>query len=147
MKPINGSAQLRKGRVSHKGYVYHVTLTLENRNPVFLDFFKAQYLKRCLVNSDEQGFTETYCFCIMPDHLHWLFQLNLESLPRVISRVKSEYSRSTKTKVWQDGYHDHAVRSDESLINIARYIVSNPLRANLVSKVRNYPHWDSIWLK
>jgi putative transposase len=147
MKPINGSAALRKGRVSQKGYLYHITLPVENREFVFLDFSKAQLLKRCLKNSDDNGHTETYSFCIMPDHLHWMFQLKSASLSKVIAKVKSEYSRFTRTKIWQDGYHDHAIRSDESLINIARYIVRNPLRAGLVSKVGDYPHWDSIWLK
>lgn len=146
MKPINGSAALRKGRVSQKGYVYHITLPVENREVVFLDFSNAQLLKQCLKNSDDNGRTETYCFCIMPDHLHWMFQLRSENLSKVVARIKSEYSRLTKTKVWQDGYHDHVIRTDESLINIARYIVSNPLRAGLVPKVGEYLHWDSIWL-
>ena len=147
MKPINGSAALRKGRISQKGYLYHVTLPVENREFVFLDFSNAQLLKQCLKNSDDNGHTETYCFCIMPDHLHWMFQLKSASLSKVIAMVKSEYSRFTRTKIWQDGYHDHVIRSDESLINIARYIVRNPLRAGLVSKVGDYPHWDSSWLK
>jgi len=29
---------------------------------------------------------------------------------------------------------------------VARYIVANPLRAGLVESVRDYPHWDAIWL-
>jgi len=29
---------------------------------------------------------------------------------------------------------------------IARYIVANPLRAGLVSRVGDYPLWDACWL-
>lgn len=147
MKPDKGSNAIRKGRVSLENRVYHVTLPTLRRQDAFACFDKAQRLKHCIRNSDESGLTETLCFCIMPDHIHWLLKLTSASLSQVIARVKSQYSRDTATKIWQDGFHDHAIRSDESLINVARYIVANPLRAGLVSKVGNYPHWDSIWLK
>lgn len=47
---------------------------------------------------------------------------------------------------WQPAFHDHALRKDEDRINVARYIVANPLRAGLVERLGDYPHWDSIWL-
>ncbi|TXL18578.1 hypothetical protein BMR04_00075 [Methylococcaceae bacterium HT3] len=53
---------------------------------------------------------------------------------------------STNQGLWQDGYHDHAVRKEEDLLQIARYIIANPLRAGLVKKVADYPLWDAIWL-
>ena len=36
---------------------------------------------------------------------------------------------------------------DEDLKSIARYIVANPLRAELAQEIGEYPHWDSIWLE
>jgi len=48
--------------------------------------------------------------------------------------------------IWQDGYHDHALRAEESLEDVARYIVMNPVRAGLVKSVREYPLWDAKWL-
>jgi hypothetical protein len=29
---------------------------------------------------------------------------------------------------------------------VARYIVANPLRAGLVSRVGHYPFWNAVWL-
>ena len=147
MKPAHGSSNIRKGRVSLEGHVYHVTLPTQNRHKAFLPFRNAQLFKQCLRNSDLSSHTETLCFCIMPDHIHWLLKLTSDSISRVIARVKAEYSRKSGTKVWQDGFHDHTIRSDESLVNVAHYIVANPLRAGLVKEIGNYPHWDSIWLK
>ena len=69
------------------------------------------------------------------------------TLSRTVVRVKSDFSRKSKMKIWQDGFHDHAIRSDEALINVARYIVANPLRANLVRELGMYPYWDSVWLE
>jgi hypothetical protein len=48
--------------------------------------------------------------------------------------------------VWQSGFHDRALRHDEDLLDAARYIVANPLRAGLVKSLRMYSHWDACWL-
>jgi hypothetical protein len=47
--------------------------------------------------------------------------------------------------VWQPGYHDHALRREEDLVTVSRYLVANPLRAGLVAYIGNYPLWDAIW--
>jgi len=38
------------------------------------------------------------------------------------------------------------MRKEEDLQALARYIVANPLRAGLVKRVGDYPHWDAMWL-
>ena len=48
--------------------------------------------------------------------------------------------------VWQKGFHDRAVRQEDDLPAIARYVVANPVRAGLVTKTGTYPHWDAIWV-
>ncbi len=32
------------------------------------------------------------------------------------------------------------------MIDVARYIIANPLRAGLVGRVGDYPLWDAVWL-
>lgn len=49
--------------------------------------------------------------------------------------------------LWQANYYDHAVRQEEDLHKMARYMVANPLRANLVSHIGDYPLWDAVWLE
>ena len=147
MTVLKGSSDIRRGRKSLINAVYHATFTTKNRKFIFSDFEAANLLRRCLKNSDEKGCSNTLSFCIMPDHVHWLFVLTESTLSTTVARVKADFSREFKMKVWQDGFHDHAIRSDESLINVARYIVANPLRAGIVDKVADYPHWDSIWLE
>jgi len=53
--------------------------------------------------------------------------------------------RQANGEVWQEGFHDHALRREEDLQATARYIIGNPVRAGLVPSVRDYPHWDAIW--
>jgi len=89
---------------------------------------------------------------VMPDHFHWLIELKHASLSTVMQRTKSRAAMSigvaqgSPLKLWQKGYHDRAIRYDEDVVHAARYIVANPLRAGLVKRLGDYPHWDAIWL-
>ena len=83
----------------------------------------------------------------MPDHLHWLMQLgDIEALSQCVQRLKSMSTKALKSGLWQKGFHDRALRKEEDLPAIARYVVANPVRAGLVSRVGAYPHWDAIWV-
>lgn len=143
---LKGSAEIRKGRRSILNAVYHVTFATKNRHAVFNDFQMACTMRRSLKNSDDNKYSQTLAFCIMPDHVHWLFVLTTDSLSKTVARVKAEFSRNAEIKIWQDGFHDQGVRTDHSLINIARYIVANPIKAELVRQVSQYSHWDSAWV-
>jgi len=89
----------------------------------------------------------------MPDHVHWLLVLvDNTSLSNVVQVAKSYSAHKInkilgcKGKVWQAGFHDHAIRKEETLINVARYIVANPVRAGLCDRIGEYPHWDCVWI-
>lgn len=153
MKHIAHSHRLRIGRFSEVGQGYLLTTTTHNREPVFSDFIPARLAVRELRACDEAGLCQTLCFVLMPDHLHWLIQLRQGSLSFLMQRFKSCSARAVNcfyqmpgNKIWQAGYHDHAVRDDENVRAIARYIVDNPVRAGLVRRAGDYPHWDAIWL-
>jgi REP element-mobilizing transposase RayT len=102
---------------------------------------------------DNANNTRTLAFVVMPDHLHWLFELTgTETLSRVMSSVKKRSARGINAadgvegSLWQPGFHDHAVRQEEDLESLASYVVQNPVRARLVASVREYPLWDAMWL-
>ena len=86
----------------------------------------------------------------MPDHIHWLMQLEDGlSLSQAVGRAKANITRQLAQRpmpLWQSGFYDRAIRREDDLTAIARYIVANPVRAGLVRRVGDYPHWDAIWL-
>jgi len=138
---------LRRGRVSLTGQVYHITTVTLNRETVFSDLRNARFLINTLRQSQVRDEASTLAFVVMPDHLHWLMQLGeRQSLSRVVRAVKVIAAHQIGKGIWQKGFHDHALRSDEDLIDVARYIVANPLRAGLVEHLGDYPHWDAVWL-
>ena len=141
------SHSLRTGRYTQAGQIYLLTSVTADRQPVFADFQAARRLIRCLQHAALLRQADTLAFVVMPDHLHWLMQLGEGvDLSRCMGSVKSISARQLGIPFWQKGFHDHAVRQEEDLPALARYVVSNPVRAGLVKRVGEYPHWDAIWL-
>jgi len=150
MKTSQGR-RLRKGRVSISSQIYLITAVTSKRKPVFLDLNAGRILVQSIY--DDSLDAKTLCYVVMPDHFHWLLQLGeMHAISRVVQRVKARSGFSIKQqlnlkeKLWQAGYHDHAIRKDEDIKVVARYIIANPLRAGLVSRIEDYPLWDACWL-
>lgn len=139
-------SDLRRGRVSQSGMLYHITTVTQDRLPHFAVFENGRKVVRELMRLQTEGCAETLCYVVMPDHLHWLMLLHQGKLSDVVRRLKGRSARAIGGSVWQANYFDHAVRKDEDLRTIARYIVANPLRANLVKRIGDYPLWDAVWL-
>jgi putative transposase len=144
---------LRRGRHSLHHQVYCITTVTRGRHPLFTDITAACLLVRELRHLHAQGDAISLAWVVMPDHLHWLIQLNDHwSLSMVVKTLKARSARSIKRhlcqhgSLWQRAYYDRAARKDEDVRQIARYIVANPLRADLVRNIGDYPHWDCIWM-
>ena len=147
------SHDLRKGRHSQPGQVYILTSVTHRRRPVFVDFHLGRLVANAMRHHDLSGHTETLAYVVMPDHFHWLLSLGGIGLPRLMASLKGYTARHIKARIdlgggplWQDGYHDHALRREENVRAVARYIVANPLRARLVERLGDYPLWDAVWL-
>jgi REP element-mobilizing transposase RayT len=145
------ASTLRKGRISESGRIYLITCVTWKR----LNFFSQFACGRLLVNvlRNERRRAGTLAYVVMPDHLHWLVQpcedTLLDSLMRTVKCVSSRHINMQLNRcgrLWQPGYHDHALRREEDLVATARYLVANPLRAGLVQHIGDYPLWDAVWL-
>jgi len=150
--PRPHGCDLRTGRWSETGQVYLITTVTQGRRPDFDDFWLARLLVQELRAADALGWSTTWAFTVMPDHLHWLVELGDTDLSRLVLRVKSRSAITINRtlgksgRLWQKGFHDHALRREEDLRGVARYVVANPVRAGLVQSVRDYPHWDARWI-
>jgi putative transposase len=144
---------LRKGRYSERGREYLVTAVTHQRRRTFEDLHASRLLVREMCRLEEEGKVCWLAWVIMPDHLHGLLALGeAGDLAAAMNDLKGRSARvinrqqGRKGPFWQSGFHDHALRKEEDRLAIARYIVANPLRARLVERLGDYPHWDSIWL-
>lgn len=137
---------LRKGRVSQSGVVYHITTVTQNRIPCFASLDNGRKVVRQLMALQTEGRAETLCYALMPDHLHWLMVLQEGKLSEAVQLLKGRSAHAIGQAIWQANYFDHAVRQGEDLRKLAQYIVANPLRANLVERIGDYSLWDAVWL-
>ncbi|BCX66372.1 MULTISPECIES: REP-associated tyrosine transposase [Pseudomonas] len=152
MQPQPNSHLLRHGRFSQTGRAYLITAVVHQRQPIFNDWKVGRLLVAELKRAHEHGWVNSIAWVIMPDHFHWLVQLEQCTLARLMQSIKSRSTLTINRKLnregafWQTGYHDRAIRDGEDLLPFARYIVANPLRAGLVEKIGDYPLWDACWL-
>ncbi|HTO19353.1 MAG TPA: transposase [Pseudomonas sp.] len=143
---------LCKGRISLVGQIYHLTLCTHQRQPWFDDFCIARSVVRQMRRLQDEQQLDTLAWVLMPDHLHWMVSkrsgLPLSALIRLFKGRTAGVARADcrGRRLWQRGFYDHALRQDEALTGVARYIVANPLRAGLVRQIGQYPHWDAVWL-
>ena len=144
---------LRKGRYSQENSIYFITFVVNKRQRIFNNFHAAQLFCQLLKGNEIQNNCQWLTWVLMPDHFHGLLQLNdSSSLPLIIRQLKSKSALkinrylSRQGEFWQRAYFDHAIRKEENLTSIARYIVANPLRAKLVDNVSYYPFWNSVYL-
>lgn len=149
-----GNKALRKGRFSIPGQIYFITFNVKNRNPLFADWWTACYAARILSSRPIWGDAKLLSWVLMPDHFHGLVEVgNKQTLSTMIKTVKGRSAylinqhRQLKGSVWSNDFYDRALRKEEDLLSVARYIVLNPVRAGLVKRCGDYPFWDAVWLQ
>ncbi|SDT17529.1 REP-associated tyrosine transposase [Pseudomonas granadensis] len=145
------SHRLRHGRYAECNRIYLLTTNTYRRIPVFRDFALGRLVAEQLQSAHDHGVVNSLAWVVMPDHFHWLVELQQGSLGDLMQKTKSLSTKAVnrsagfKITLWQKGFHDRALRREEELVNVARYVVANPLRAGLVKKLADYPLWGAIW--
>jgi REP element-mobilizing transposase RayT len=100
---------LRKGRVSLPNQAYLVTAVTASRKPAFTSFAAARLAVRSFHDKDIVRNAQTLAFVVMPDHVHWLLQLeNDRDLSETVRLFKAKVSHILRQQIWQRGFHDHA---------------------------------------
>jgi len=146
------SHRLRLGRHSIIGQSYVLTTTTHQRRRLF----ESEAAAACVIDQfhyiEQRGLVKSHAWVVMPDHVHWMFELRAAHLPDIARRMKSSSALALnrlvgrRCTVWQSGYFDHAVRAEESLAQQALYPLGNPVRAGLAGQIGEYPYAWSAWL-
>ncbi|WP_049440805.1 REP-associated tyrosine transposase [Stenotrophomonas maltophilia] len=146
------SHRLRLGRRSIIGQAYVLTTTTHQRRRLL----ESDALAACVIDQfdyiEQRGLVRSHAWVVMPDHVHWMFELHAADLPDIARRMKSSSALALnrlagrRSTVWQPGYFDHAVRTEESLARQALYILGNPVRAGIAKQIGEYPYAWSAWM-
>jgi putative transposase len=109
-----------------------------------------------LLQSAQDECMAVIAYCFMPDHLHLLLEGTAPAsrLTEFVRLFKQRSSFQWKRvgadlkvgpyPLWQRSYFERVLRSDESSIDVARYILANPLRAGMVESIEDYPFLGSL---
>lgn len=152
MNQRSQSHRLRLGRFSGTGQIYLVTAKTFQRTPVFSDWRMGRLLVDELRHVQAQQLADSLARVVMPDHIHWLLQLNSHSLSSVVQRVKSKSAIAINRARGCSGPFGKAdSTTSASALKKAFWIlpvISLPIlfEPTLVKSVRDYPLWDAIWL-
>ena len=83
----------------------------------------------------ENVFVDKYC--IMPDHIHLILQINANengqkistsTIPTIIGSLKRWVSKQVGKPLWQKSFFDHGIRNQQDYDEIWKYIDDNPLK-------------------
>ena len=152
MPTSKNAYRLRIGRHSEFGRLYLLTTITQQRRPIFNNFQLGRLVVDQFRQAHEDGIVISKAWVVMPDHFHWLIELQNKTLGELMCRIKSRSSvninRLTKTheRVWQKGYYNRALRQEDDVKAAARYIIQNPIRAQIASRIGDYPLWDACWI-
>ena len=75
-------------------------------------------------------------YVIMPDHIHFIIQINVQgspksatpTVPKIINSFKSIVSKEIGYSIWQRGYYEHIIRNEKEYYRICEYIKNIPIR-------------------
>jgi REP element-mobilizing transposase RayT len=147
----SGSHRLRKGRTSIENQAYFITTAVKERIPVFVNPEAANIILDALKWLEQTDRIKLDAAMVMPDHIHFIAALKNVGLPKLMQSLKGYTSRQLNTLMnrkgvlWQDQYHEHAIRRDEDLNEVVLYMLQNPIRAGLVEDFHDYPFWYCRW--
>ena len=110
---------------------------------------------RSAVRGHERGQYELYVACVMPDHVHLLFEPQIKgddngdtifwSLTEILHGIKFSTAhrinkaRSKTGPVWQRESFDRLIRSETDLQEKFAYICRNPWDSNVAEQNEDYP--------
>jgi putative transposase len=132
------------------GHRYFLTLCTQRRLRVFITSKAVDLVLVQLLRSARDERIAVFAYCFMPDHLHLLVEgtdpaSELTEFVRIFKQRSSFHWKSAfGSELWQRSYFEHVLRSHESSIDAARYVLANPLRAGMVSSVEDYPFLGSL---
>lgn len=103
--------------------------------PIRLSEFKRN--RKALKRVAQKAIVEIVCFCLMPNHFHFLIrQLEDGGITEFIRKTSDSYSRFFNTKyervggLFQGNFKAKLVESDEYLLELTKYIHLNPRGIN-----------------
>lgn len=137
----------RQARVKSITGIYHIMLRGIDKRDIFLDNEDKLKFLESIEKAKEKGKFNVLGFCLMDNHVHMLLK-EYEEIGTSIKRITVGYVGWHNKKhdrtghLFQNRYMSEPVNTEEYLVTVLRYIHQNPVKARIVTSVKDYK-WSS----
>lgn len=135
-------------RIEFAGALYHVTTRGDRREDIFIsDQDRIDFLAILEQVCDRFNWL-VHAYCLMDNHYHLLVETPDSNLSKGMRQLNGVYTQTSNRAhgkighVFQGRYKAIIVQKETYLLELARYIVLNPVRARMVRQVKTWS-WSS----
>jgi putative transposase len=135
-------------RIEYEGAVYHVTSRGNAGQDIFLIDHDRHAFLEILGDAVERFAWICHAYCLMSNHYHLLIETRSANLSRGMRHLNGVYTQRFNRRqgrpghVLQGRFKSILVEKESHLLELARYVVLNPVRAKMVRSARDWP-WSS----
>ena len=135
-------------RLEFAGALYHITSRGNGRNLIYLQDDDFELFLQILAKVCERYNWVIHAYCLMSNHYHLLVETPDANLSQGMRQLNGVFTQSMNRKhhrvghLFQGRYKAILIDKDAYLLELCRYIVLNPVRANMVSSLEEWP-WSS----
>lgn len=135
-------------RLELAGALYHVTSRGDGRDDIYLSDVDRTAWLETLAEVCKRFNWVCHAYCLMTNHYHVVVETPDANLSKGMRQLNGVYtqrfnrSHSRVGHVFQGRFKAILVDKDNYLLELARYVVLNPLRAKMVRRLEQWP-WSS----
>ena len=141
-------------------YEFHFTVCARHQGSPFANKSLADKVIESLLWTRSNYHWLLYCYCLMPDHLHFVCRLTDRELKMMnagargivpegvldhLGRFKSfttsvSWKLGFHGKLWQKSSYDRVFDMEKPFIEVVEYVLDNPVRKGLVADWEQWPY-------
>lgn len=135
-------------RIEFAGALYHVTARGNAQQDIYGNDDDRQQFLTLLSHTVERFDWYCHAYCLMDNHYHLLIETGTPTLSRGMKFFNGTYTQYFNRQhkrvghVFQGRYKAILVQKESYLLELARYIALNPVRAQMVRSAKDWP-WSS----
>jgi putative transposase len=138
----------RAPRIEVENGIYHVVARGNERKAIYRDSADRERFLEILSLTVERYRWLALAYCLMSNHYHLLVETPRANLSAGMRQLNGVYAQAFNRRhrrsghLFQGRYAARLVQADEHLLSVVRYIIRNPLRARVCSRLDDWP-WSS----
>lgn len=135
-------------RIEFPGALYHLTARGNARQPIYLDDIDRNAFLGIYAEAAARFGWRAHAYCLMDNHYHLLVETPAPNLSRGMRQLNGVYTQRFNRRhgrtghVFQGRFKAILVDREAYLLELARYVVLNPVRAGMVRRAQDW-RWSS----